>query len=112
MPEMNARSGYVNSETCLSCHPDQHDSWKKSYHRTMTQTAVGDHVLGDFSDHQVVSDGLLYQVYKKDGEFWANMPDPDEMMYIVQGGKKLPFDQIPRVDRRVVMTTGSHHYQT
>ena len=112
MPEMNARSGYVNSETCLSCHPDQHDSWKKSYHRTMTQTAVGDHVLGDFSDHQVVSDGLLYQVYKKDGEFWANMPDPDEMMYIVQGGKEMPLDQIPRVDRRVVMTTGSHHYQT
>jgi hypothetical protein len=34
------------------------------------------------------------------------------MMYVVQGGKKLALKDVPRVMERVVMTTGSHHYQT
>ena len=33
-------------------------------------------------------------------------------MYVVQGGKPTPLDEIPRVVRPVVMSTGSHHYQT
>jgi predicted CXXCH cytochrome family protein len=40
------------------------------------------------------------------------MPDPDVMMYVVQGGRKLDFNRIPRRKQRVVLTTGSHHYQT
>jgi hypothetical protein len=33
-------------------------------------------------------------------------------MYVVQGGKKLALQDVPRVRASVVMTTGSHHYQT
>lgn len=112
LPELNARSGYVTSQQCLTCHPGQHDSWSRSYHRTMTQTAEGSNVLGDFNGQVINSEGLEYKVYQKDDEYWANMPDPDVMMLIHQGGRKVNMDSTDRVDLKVMMTTGSHHYQT
>ena len=42
--------GFVSSDTYRSCHPDQYHSWHRSYHRTMTQLAVGDNVIGDFEN--------------------------------------------------------------
>ena len=37
IPRQSRLVGYVSSDTCQSCHPDQYQSWHKSYHRTMTQ---------------------------------------------------------------------------
>ena len=34
---VRSQHGYVSSNACLSCHPDQYSSWHRSYHRTMTQ---------------------------------------------------------------------------
>src|SRR5262245_48411079 len=31
------RSGFVSSDACRSCHPEQYSSWHRTYHRTMTQ---------------------------------------------------------------------------
>lgn len=78
----------------------------------MTQAATPDAIVGKFDGTTVVSQGLAYRVFQKDGEFWAEMPDPDGMMYVKQGGKKLDPKDVPRVECRVVMATGSHHYQT
>ncbi|MCH7919462.1 MAG: ammonia-forming cytochrome c nitrite reductase subunit c552 [Planctomycetes bacterium] len=103
---------YVSSNSCQSCHPGEYASWHKTFHRTMTQPAHPGIVAGAFDGSTVVSDGLEYRVYRKGDEFWAEMPDPEEMMYVVQGGKPTPLEKIPRVHRRVVMCTGSHHYQT
>jgi len=112
LPRLGAVKDYASSHRCEACHPGEHASWYRSYHRTMTQVALPGNVVGKFDGSTVVSDGLAYQVTRSGDEFWAEMPDPDVMMYVVQGGRKLPFDQIPRVKERVVMTTGSHHYQT
>ncbi|MCB1094843.1 MAG: ammonia-forming cytochrome c nitrite reductase subunit c552 [Verrucomicrobiae bacterium] len=112
LPLAREDAGYVSSNACQSCHPGEHASFHKTYHRTMTQPALPDTVAGSFDGTSVMSDGLEYRVFRKAEEFWAEMPDPEEMMYVVQGGKPLPLDKIPRVERRVVMTTGSHHYQT
>ncbi len=103
---------YASSNKCQSCHPGEYHSWHQTYHRTMTQPATPESVLGEFDGTTVESEGLAYRVYRKEDEFWAEMPDPEEMMYVVQGGKPTPLEEIPRVHRRVVMTTGSHHYQT
>ncbi len=103
---------YVSSNKCQSCHPGEYDSWHKTFHRTMTQPATAEAVLGEFDGTMVISEGLEYRVYQKDGEYWAEMPDPEEMMYVVQGGKPTKPEDIPRVQRQVVMCTGSHHYQT
>ncbi len=103
---------YVSSNKCQSCHPGEYASWHRTFHRTMTQPATPETVLGSFDDTTILSEGLAYRVYRKDEEFWAEMPDPKEMMYVVQGGKPTKLEDIPRVHRRVVMCTGSHHYQT
>jgi hypothetical protein len=78
----------------------------------MTQVARPETVLGKFDGTTIDSDGLAYKVLRENGAFLAEMPDPDVMMYVVQGGRKIPFSQVPRVRLPVVMTTGSHHYQT
>ncbi len=112
LPRISREGGYVSSAECVACHKDEHASWHRSYHRTMTQVASPDNVAGRFDGTTLVSDGLPYRVWREGDEFWAEMPDPDVMMYIVQGGRKLPFDKVPRVRQRVVLATGSHHYQT
>ena len=40
--------GFVSSKTCESCHPHEHATWHSSYHRTMTQVATPEAVIGDF----------------------------------------------------------------
>lgn len=42
------RNAFVGSNTCLSCHADHHASWKRTYHRTMTQEASPQSVQGHF----------------------------------------------------------------
>lgn len=103
---------YVSSNECRSCHPGEYASWHRTYHRTMTQLATPENVLGEFDGTTVASEGLQYRVFREGDEYWAEMPDPEELMYIVQGGKPTPLAKIPRVKRQVVMSTGSHHYQT
>lgn len=110
--QQDADSPYVSSDQCRSCHPGEHASWQRSYHRTMTQAALPENVLGSFDGSTVKVDGLPYRVYREGDEFWAEMPDPDDLMEIMQFGKPKPLNQVAQVKRRVVMTTGSHHYQT
>ena len=106
------QDAYVSSNVCRSCHPGEYHSWHRTYHRTMTQTARPENVLGRFDGTTVASRNLEYRVFQDGTTYWAEMPDPEELMYVVQGGKPTPLEAIPRVKRQVVMTTGSHHYQT
>ena len=103
---------YVTSNRCQSCHPGEYASWHDTYHRTMTQPANADTVVGDFSGQTIDSDGLSYTVFMRGEEYWARLPDPEEMMEIVMGNKPKDMTKVPLVERQVVMTTGSHHYQT
>jgi hypothetical protein len=112
MPSLVPEAPYVSSQACLECHPKEHASWHRTYHRTMTQVATPETVAGKFDGTTVESDGLRYTVREKNGELFAEMPDPDVMMYIVQGGRDIPLARVPRVELPVVMATGSHHYQT
>lgn len=112
VPHLTRDGGYVSSERCVDCHADQHASWKRSYHRTMTQLALPGNVLGKFDGQTILSNGLEYRVYRQGDAYWTEMPNPDEMEAVVQRGKQARLEGIPRVKRRVLMTTGSHHYQT
>src|SRR5687767_4747285 len=33
VPQQGRPGGFVSSDTCQSCHPDQYASWHQSYHR-------------------------------------------------------------------------------
>ena len=127
-PTQVRTNGYTSSASCRACHPSQYASWHRSYHRTMTQLAGPHSVMGRFDGTEVESGGLLYRVFQTNGQYWATMPDPEIIMLAVETGQRvndhtyqirtngvlsmLDLRTVPRVDKRVVMTTGSHHYQT
>ena len=87
--------GYVSSKACLECHPDQHASWHASYHRTMTQVASPETVIGRFDGSEARADAVRAEFNREGDTFWVNM--------FPVGGEK--------IKQPVVMTTGSHHQQ-
>ena len=93
--------GYVGSASCRACHPHEHDTWHDSYHRKMTQIATPASVIGDFSGVQLEQAGHRITLQRRGDQFWAEMDDP--------ASKK--DGPARRVERQVVMTTGSHHMQ-
>jgi hypothetical protein len=96
-----ASDGYVGSGRCRACHPDQHASWSASWHRTMTQVATPESVVGDFDDVEVSAYGQHYQLERRGDGYWVELEDPE---FPGPGPG-------PRVWRRIAITTGSHHEQ-
>jgi hypothetical protein len=96
------RSSTVGSADCRTCHPREHASWHRSYHRTMTQAAEGDAVLAPFAGEELVALG-----------FRATM---------TRSGEGRPHVRIERLEPEpgvdplvleadVELTVGSHRYQ-
>jgi hypothetical protein len=88
--------GYVGSAACRSCHADQHAAWYGSYHRTMTQAASEESVLGDFNNVRLSGKDVDVRLFKEGGQFMAelNIQNPTTT------------GTFP-----VVLTTGSHNRQ-
>jgi hypothetical protein len=107
VPAALAEGGFATSATCRACHPQQYESWHRSYHRTMTQVASPESVLGDFSDVVLSDGGLSWRLERRDGEYWIEMPDPLWFIDTEPDRAARP----PNIRARVVMTTGSHHQQ-
>jgi hypothetical protein len=87
---------FVGSTACQSCHPHNHATWYDSYHRTMTQVATEQSVLGDFNDVQLFGKDLTVRLFKKEKRFFAEMTQSNPHRTGI----------FP-----VVMTTGSHNRQ-
>ena len=96
---------YVSSDACRSCHPSQYDSWHDSYHRTMTQVATPEAVIAPFDDIDLAFAGSKYHLERRGDEFWAVIRRPLDS----SGSDK---KRRRRVEQRIVLTTGSHHFQT
>ena len=94
--------GYASSATCQACHPGQYASWHASYHRTMTQLAAPETVRAPFAGERLVDEDGPCRLTRRGDELWAELPDP-----AWRGEPALR----PQVERRIVMVTGSHHYQ-
>jgi hypothetical protein len=103
-PTEEPQGEFVTSARCLECHEENHASWHASYHRTMTQVARADRVMGSFSNQVVSIFGGKehYQLFKHMGVPWVRrVPDADS-----PGPMDESEDAVP-----IVMTTGSHHMQ-
>ncbi len=98
-----AEFGYVASDACRDCHPQKHATWFASYHRTMTQVAQPDVMLGDFNDVKLSQNGQDFHLRNVDGVCWVEMLDPAAIPGTAAASQ--------RVQRPIVMTTGSHHMQ-
>ncbi len=71
-----ARAGeYVGSDACRACHLDQHASWARTYHRTMTQLATPQAVLGRFDGTPLEFFGQSATPLERDGRFLVRLPD-------------------------------------
>jgi predicted CXXCH cytochrome family protein len=106
---------YVSSDRCQSCHPGNYASWHASYHRTMTQPARPPAVIGRFEGQTLAAKGRRYRLERRGDEYWVEMADPDWEADLIARGVSpdtVPDEQAPRLWKRVVMTTGSHHMQT
>jgi len=103
---------YVTSTGCRECHTREYESWHDSYHRRMTQTADSQSVAAPIDDVTVESRGRSYRFTRKGDEFFVQMVDPDwEVQRLNEGLPIDGVDDLPVVNRKIVFTTGSHHYQ-
>ena len=89
-------TAYVGSTACQSCHQDHHASWKRTFHRTMTQEATPKSVQGRFDGQTVTAWGRSIRPVRRGDEFLFEYLDPQ--------GRKVGEAQIKR-------TVGSHRYQ-
>jgi predicted CXXCH cytochrome family protein len=101
-PREGRPGGWVSSGRCLPCHPDEHASWHRSFHRTMTRYASPDAALGDFGGVQLESGLDSARLFRVGDELHAEVPDPLASETL---------DPTRLVDRRVQLITGSHHMQ-
>ena len=101
-PARVGAGGYVSSDTCADCHPNEYGSWHASYHRTMTQVATPETVIPPLDGASFVVGGARYELRRRGDDVTVAMPDP---------AFRGPPADAPRVERRLVMTTGSHHEQ-
>lgn len=109
-----ARPRYLAGEwssaaACRSCHPEEHASWHRSYHRTMTQDAAPENVVAPLNGLPMQLDGRDYRLKKRGDTLWATLVDPDAVADAALQGRLV--QDAPDVERRVVLTTGSHHEQ-
>jgi predicted CXXCH cytochrome family protein len=71
---------YVRSRTCVRCHPDHYASWSRTFHRTMTQLAGPEAVLGDFEDARYTYGGVTSRFTRDGGRFFIETLDTDGAM--------------------------------
>ena len=100
-PMQEGGNGYVTSVAWRTCHPDQYDAWRASYHRTMTTVATPETVIPGFDGVEVTGSDGDYHLTQQGQDLWAEMDDPD------WDGR----GEAPRIRRPIVLVTGSHHQQ-
>lgn len=112
LPAKVENERFVTSDTCRPCHPSEYASWRRTFHRTMTQPATGRSVLAPFDEVRLEHRERTYHLERKGDEFWIDMIDPTwELSQTVSDAGTQPLTSAPRMKQRVVMTTGSHHLQ-
>ncbi|HEB53255.1 MAG TPA: C cytochrome precursor [bacterium] len=96
-PLAQADSGYVGSASCRSCHPGEHASWFRSFHRTMTQVATRDTVVAEFERLTLDWFGSEVALEWRGDRLWTRFDR--------RGARPA------HVERPIEQLTGSHHLQ-
>ena len=66
---------WAGSSSCAACHPDRHASWRRTFHRSMTQTAGPDSVVGRFDGSDVTFFGVAARAVSTDGRYYFEFLD-------------------------------------
>lgn len=86
---------YVSSNECRSCHPREYASWSSSYHRSMTQLATPETVVGNF-DGVTLGSAPVYALGRSARSFYVDIA-------------ATPGAAPER--KPITLVTGSHHMQ-
>jgi hypothetical protein len=73
-PLIHRHDDYVGSAACQGCHPDQHASWARTFHRTMTQRVTPDAVVGAFDGRTVELFGNRARPHRDGARFLMDVP--------------------------------------
>jgi predicted CXXCH cytochrome family protein len=107
--------GYVSSDRCRSCHTAQYQSWQTSYHRTMSQVVSSETVMADFGGVELGPSGERYRLERRGDGFWVELPAQALADSPATAPAGLAANVQPAAEsghwRRIVQSTGSHHYQ-
>ena len=71
------KNDYAGSQSCISCHHQEHNDWLKSHHFKAMLAANDSTVLGDFNNAKLNADGVSSTFYKRDGKFYINTQGED-----------------------------------
>jgi len=71
---------FTGTESCISCHAEQHQLWQGSHHDLAMQHANKETVLGDFNDSMFIANGITTRFFIKDGKYFINTDGPDGSM--------------------------------
>jgi hypothetical protein len=88
---------YTGAEKCKDCHQENYKSWSKTYHKTMTQEATEDSVVGKFDGSNQTYWGITIRPIKVNKRYYFEYINPET-------GSKLSTLEIKR-------TVGSRRYQ-
>jgi predicted CXXCH cytochrome family protein len=104
VPKAGRPGGYVSSDTCRACHPDQHASWRRTFHRTMTQAATPESVQALFAGQTLSTPREDFVVHQADGAYWTRITERADGAKSGRSGGEAMLRQID-------MITGSHRMQ-
>ncbi|MBX3187297.1 MAG: hypothetical protein KF819_09785 [Labilithrix sp.] len=114
LPRRSIVSTYVSSAACRACHPSEHASFSRTFHRTMTQVATPRAVLAPTDGAPLIEGGRAHALVRRGDAVFAELPDPDVVARAALAkirGTDPPSEQAADTTRRVVLTTGSHRQQ-
>ena len=97
-PRIEAHGGYLGADSCRACHPRQYETWHASYHRTMTQIVTPASLAGPLEGSEQLHAGRRYRLVQEGDAIWAETLAAHAAQ--------------PLRRERVLLSTGSHHFQT
>jgi Tfp pilus assembly protein PilF len=69
--------GFTGSDTCKSCHAEQHTLWRGSHHDLAMQLPNPDTVVGDFNNTQFTYNGITTRFFRKGDKYMVNTDGED-----------------------------------
>lgn len=76
-PRVHRLDGYVGSDACAGCHDDEHATWSRTHHRSMTRRPTPGTVVGAFDGREVAYSGNTARVVR-DGDRFVMEVSEDE----------------------------------
>lgn len=124
VPKLHHESGYLGSGACRECHPSEHASFSRTYHRTMTRRSEDVPWDGQNAPNlpaHVEVEGRSFDLSMADGEDEVPRvtgPDLHEVAARLavlrtedaRMARRESYGRAPSVTRKLPLVTGSHHY--